>query len=363
MTDQTSIAARDKCLTEAADWLLRLREDAATPETIAELRAWRRSSPENDRAFSDIQAVWEAAGSVPRRSVDESDILSDTCTGETPVAQCLALWATSSIVHRLRTRSTVFRSAGWLTAAAVGLAAIAFHWFGAARSTGSQVTEVVTSIGAQREVKLADGSTITLAGGSHLRAHLTATERQITLAAGEAYFRVAKDRRRPFVVQALDAKVTAVGTAFNVRAENHMVRVAVTEGVVEVARPTATADTRADDEKVHLSAGRELTWQAGHAAPVVALVNRTRATSWLSGTLEFSDEPLSSVIAAINRYSPHPLRILEPAVGEYRFTGTVEVTRIDEWLTGLPSIFPVAVNRAGNEHVIVPAMVPSAIAK
>lgn len=359
MTDQASIAAREKCLMEAADWLLRLRRGAVTPATIAEWRTWRQSSPENDQAFAEIQSVWEVAESVPRHSVDASDISADTYTAETPVAQwLLASSATSSIVHGLRTRSPVFRNAGWVTAAAIGLTAIALNWFGATRSTGSQVTEVATSIGVQREVKLADGSMITLAGGSHLRAHLTATERQITLAAGEAYFHVAKDKSRPFVVQAFDAKVTAIGTAFNVRAENHMVRVAVTEGIVEVARPTVTADTRAGDEKVHLTAGRELTWQAGHAAPVVALVNRTRATSWLSGTLEFSDEPLSSVVTAINRYSPHPLRILEPAVGEYRFTGTVEVTRIDEWLTGLPNVFPVVVDSAGNEHVI--AAVPGA---
>jgi transmembrane sensor len=87
---------------------------------------------------------------------------------------------------------------------------------------------------------------------------------------------------------------------------------------------------------------------------MIDVVDGSRATSWLSGTLEFSDESLSSVVAAINRYSQHPLRILEPTVGEYRFTGTVEVTRIDEWLASLPNVFPVAVNNAGNEYVIVP---------
>jgi transmembrane sensor len=358
MMDQ---ASREKRLMEAADWLLRLRDTAVTPATIAEWRMWCRSSPENDQAFSEIQAVWEATGSLPHRAVDADQVLSDTYNGETPVAQWLAASSPPlQVMPKPWMRSKLSRNIGWLSAAAAGLVAIALPWSDIMHSHATQTTEVVTSVGMQREVKLQDGSTVTLAGGSRLRVHLTAAERQITLAEGEAYFQVAKDKHRPFVVQALDAKVTAVGTAFNVRAENHVVRVAVTEGVVEVARPTVVANNHADDEKVHLTAGRELTWQAGRAAPVVAVIDRTRATSWLSGTLEFSDEPLSSVVAAINRYSQNPLHIAEPAVGEYRFTGTVDVTRIDEWLTGLPNIFPVAVNRAGNEEVIVPLVVASA---
>jgi transmembrane sensor len=357
MMDQT---AREKCLMEAADWLLRLREADVTPETIAEWRMWCRSSPHNDQAFSEVQSVWDAAGSVPRRAVDASDISNDAYTGEMSVAQ----WrATSTARQRMSEpwmRRALLKNVSWLIAAAAGLVAFFFNWTDVMYSGGVQTTEIVTGIGMQREVHLTDGSTVSLAGGSRLRVHLTAAERQITLAAGEAYFRVAKDKHRPFVVQALDAKVTAVGTAFNVRAENHMVRVAVTEGVVEVARPTVIAN-HASDEKVHLTAGRELTWQAGRAAPVVAVVDRIRATSWLSGTLEFSDESLSTVVAAINRYSQHPLRIAEPALGEYRFTGTVEVTRIDEWLAGLQNIFPVAVNRVGSEDIIVSMGAPTLV--
>lgn len=357
MTDRTSIAAREERLTEAANWLLRLREAGVTSATVAEWQAWCRSSQENEQAFSEIQSVWDGAGSAPRLAADAGAIADDRYTGEAPVAQWLAASsAWPPVVHKPATRKTVLKFAGWFTAAAAGLAAFTVNWFGALHSDGSQTTEIATSVGMQREVKLADGSVVTLAGGSRLRVHLTGAERQITLAAGEAYFHVAKDNRRPFVVQALDTKVTAVGTAFNVRAENHTVRVAVTEGIVEVARPTVIESTRASNEKVHLTAGKELTWQADRAAPVVVSVERTQAASWRSGTLEFSDEPLSSVIAAINRYSPQPLRILEPAVGEYRFTGTVEVTRIDEWLAGLPSIFPVAVNHAGDEHMIAPSV-------
>ena len=355
MTDRTSIAAREERLTEAANWLLRLREAGVTPATVVEWQAWCRRSQENERAFSEIQSVWDRAESVPRLAADAGAIADDRYTGEVPVAQWpAASTATPPAARTPSTRNAALKFAGWFAAAAAGLAAFTVNWFDAMHSDGPQATEIVTSVGMQREVKLADGSVITLAGGSRLRAHLTDTQRQITLAAGEAYFHVAKDNRRPFVVRALDAEVTAVGTAFNVRAENHTVRVAVTEGVVEVARPSVVPNTHAGDEKVHLTAGRELTWQADRATPVVVSVERTRAASWRSGTLEFSDEPLSSVIAAINRYSPQPLRILEPAVGEYRFTGTVEVTRIDEWLAGLPSIFPVAVNHAGDEYMIVP---------
>lgn len=351
MRMDATLAAREQRLAAAAEWLLRMRDSSVTPEDIAAWRAWCRSAPENDQAFAEMLALWDVAKAVPRKSADAQAVADDGYDGEVPVSAWLAA-SRPAARRRYWTQATAFKMGGLLTATAAALVGISLYFFGDVRPRAPQEIEVVTGIGMQREVQLPDGSVITLAGGSRLTARFSAAERYVLLTRGEAYFRVAKDKHRPFAVQALDAKVTAVGTAFNVRAENHRVRVAVTEGVVEVARPVVTANRRSSDEKVHLAAGRELTWQAGHAAPVVTLVDQTQATSWLSGTLEFSDEPLSSVIAAVNRYSPTPLRIAEPAIGDYRFSGTVDVNRTDEWLAGLPDIFAVTVKREGGGAVI-----------
>src|SRR3546814_10056817 len=55
----------------------------------------------------------------------------------------------------------------------------------------------------------------------------------ITLEEGEAWFQVAHDAHRPFVVDVGSVRIRAVGTAFSVRRNPEGVDVMVTEGVVE----------------------------------------------------------------------------------------------------------------------------------
>lgn len=71
---------------------------------------------------------------------------------------------------------------------------------------------------------------------------ITATSRTIRIDSGEAFFEVAKDSQRPFVVHAADTAITAIGTQFNVRRAAGQVVVAVAEGVVQVD-PLASAPT------------------------------------------------------------------------------------------------------------------------
>ncbi len=79
-----------------------------------------------------------------------------------------------------------------------------------------------------------DGSRITLNTDSQIRVDLTVKERRVELQQGEAFFEVAHDASRPFIVRAGNKRVIAVGTRFSVRREANDVRVVVTEGKVRV---------------------------------------------------------------------------------------------------------------------------------
>jgi hypothetical protein len=91
-----------------------------------------------------------------------------------------------------------------------------------------------TPVGGMASLPLQDGSHVTLNTASRVRVELTAGERRIDLDQGEAFFEVAKDKNRPFVVRAGDKRVIAVGTKFSVLREDSDVRVVVTEGTVRV---------------------------------------------------------------------------------------------------------------------------------
>jgi transmembrane sensor len=74
---------------------------------------------------------------------------------------------------------------------------------------------------------------MTINSASELTVRMAKGSREIEIAQGEAWFDVAKDASRPFIVTAGKVRARAVGTAFSVRRRETGVEVLVTEGVVE----------------------------------------------------------------------------------------------------------------------------------
>src|SRR5690606_35324362 len=128
-----------------------------------------------------------------------------------------------------------------------------------------------------REYRLSDGSRITLGAGSRIRVDYTAAARRLTVEAGEAFFAVARDPQRPFVVHAGSGTITALGTAFNVRSLAGRVVVTVVEGKVEV-EGHPSADTDAQDGASQLGAGQTVAY--GEAPSPVRTVDTSIATAW-----------------------------------------------------------------------------------
>ena len=116
------------------------------------------------------------------------------------------------------------------TAASVllAVAAGAYLWF---QSSENRYT---TPIGGIASVPLQDGSNITLNTATEVHVALTGRERDIDLERGEAFFQVAKDAKRPFVVNAGRKRVIAVGTQFSVLRDGDDIRVIVSEGTVRI---------------------------------------------------------------------------------------------------------------------------------
>jgi transmembrane sensor len=181
------------------------------------------------------------------------------------------------------------------------------------------------------------------------------------LESGEAYFQVAHDRSRPFIVNVGGTTVRAVGTAFNIRRSAERVVVTVSEGIVDVQRATDNASaegaTSADSgpaRSVRLSAGEEVVLALREIKPLtVKPADPEAATAWQSGRLEFVDEPLSGVIATINRYSRREVVITSRELGKLTLTGSVMDNHIDEWLISLQDILPMTVVAVSESTVLL----------
>ena len=209
-----------------------------------------------------------------------------------------------------------------------------------------------TERAAHRDIPLPDGSRVRLGAKSQLFVNFTSQARYLVLEGGEAFFEVAKDSNRPFLVQAGEVTIRAVGTEFNVRRVMDQTIVAVTEGSVDVLQPRQTARP-IPSKAIRLVAGEQVS--IGPLEPVVAVkqIEAKAVGGWQEGRLEFADEPLGMVIDTINRYSRRDVVISDQAVNEFRFTGTVSREHIDDWLLALSEIFPVDVRRVGDETVLI----------
>jgi len=179
------------------------------------------------------------------------------------------------------------------------------------------------------------------------------------LRSGEGYFSVAPNKARPFVVKAGELNVRAVGTEFNVRRSDGRVVVTVTKGTVDVY-PGAAEQSAVDTDGfthpgpggVRVSEGNEVTWALDKKSPTVAAIDSKHAATWRQGRLEYIQEPLSSVIADVNRYASREIVIANKEVGEMSFTGTVLTDDTNEWLHSLPAVFPIKIASDSQRDVL-----------
>ncbi len=230
MSLREDVAAEyDESLAEAAEWMLRLRDPAVSQAQIAAWLAWHDASAENQQAYAQMQSLWSRAAQLDEQEVAADALATDSYFGQVPVAEWNERMSrpvppgARDAGTRKRAWARVPGRIVWLSGSVAAAAIVLLTLQIALRQpAGRDMTGEVmieTQTGANRDATLPDGSQVTIAGGSRLAARYTAQERSLLLERGEAYFRVKKDARRPFVVRALDATVTAVGTAFNVRAE------------------------------------------------------------------------------------------------------------------------------------------------
>ena len=185
-----------------------------------------------------------------------------------------------------------------------------------------------------------DGSTITLNTESGIRVAMTQTERRVDLEKGEAFFEVAKDANRPFVVRAGDDRIMAVGTKFSVRREGDNVRVIVTEGKVRVEHAGAQRQAQA----TLVAAGSfAVAGEAGILVEDEPLPDLQEHLSWRQGFVIFHEMPLVDAVAEFNRYSARLIVIDDPTLASIRIGGNFRFSNAEGFVRLLAEAFPIRV--------------------
>lgn len=204
--------------------------------------------------------------------------------------------------------------------------------------------ELTTPLGQRAEHRLSDKSVVSLAADTGVFVRYSHDARDIDLKKGDAMFQVAKDKTRPFNVQAGDTTVTAVGTTFEVERVSDAVQVRVFDGVVRVNRDGAERSV-GKGEWLMLVADR---------APVQGRLDAESYQAWRSDWLDADAMPLKYVIARLNRYTAQSVSLHDPSLGDLKVTGRFKLDRPAESLTMLAALLDMRADPAGRRVYLTP---------
>ncbi len=302
----------------ALRWVARADRGLSAPERAA-LETWLAGDSRRRGAYLRAQAAWAM--------LDRASVLG---AGDEPLPEMAPL--------RIDRRRMI--AGGALAAASIAAG-------GAWLMLPPAPLRIATATGEIRRVPLADGSLAAVNTQTRLEVAIEPQLRRVELAEGEAWFQVAKDRARPFVVAAGDIRVRAVGTAFSVRRRDDGADVQVTEGVVELWREGSGA------APIRLAAGARTFMADAPAAPPpvvrLASVEIDRRLAWRSGQIILDGDTLGEAVAEFNRYNDRRLVIADPALAHERLVGRFRTNEPDAFARAVAATLDVRIEAMGGD--------------
>ena len=336
MSEFFKISQDDDIMDVARKWYLKLEDKTDGDQDIDQFEEWVNANPAHRDAFNDVVDFWSHIDAMPE--IQAMRETGGSFQEDTPLP------AEDENVIRFETaKNTAGPKSGWqkwLIAASV-LIACAFI-------INSYITTLPegtyqTATGEQQTLNLADGSTIYLNTHSKVRINFTDSSRRIQLLDGEARFDVAKDKKKPFIVETPRGEIRAVGTSFNVYDREDMVEVLVFEGTVSVNNKKRTqANTL---KPVLVTSGKRIAIfddNMGVARPAKEL-ELSQKNAWREGKLICRGQKLSDVIQEISRYTNKKIFIADDAINDMRIGGVFDLNDLASLFHAIEDTFPVRV--------------------
>ena len=221
-----------------------------------------------------------------------------------------------AIARRARRRRRTLRGGGL---ALVGLAAL---WV----VTDSSLTaDYSAPVGAVEKVTLPDGTVAQLDSGASLSWSESDTERRVRLHAGAVVLETAAGSARDFVVETDTLEARPLGTVFAVSADDGAWSALVEAGRVRVTLPGS-------ETNAVIGPGQAVAIDSARSGFETAPVDVERALAWRAGLLDFKNAPLAEVIAALDRYRPGRIVLLNDEAAGRRFDGVLSLENVDRSL-------------------------------
>jgi transmembrane sensor len=190
--------------------------------------------------------------------------------------------------------------------------------------------EQIVPKGRRTMLELQDGTTIWLNSDTRIEYNkdfMAGATREVYLK-GEAYFKVAPDKSRPFIVHTENVSIRVVGTSFNVKAYDSDSRIETTlvEGKIMI-------QNKEQEGKIDLSPNQRAVFSKKKQNILIENYTRTENyTSWKNGVLTFEDEPMRDIIPVLERWYNVAFHVADNAMLDCQFTAKVNNKSLAEVL-------------------------------
>jgi transmembrane sensor len=225
------------------------------------------------------------------------------------------------------------------------------------------VINAETSVGEHRVLSLDDGSVIHLNTDTSVSIDFSDTRRDVHLLRGEAYFVVAHDMQRPFIVKAANNTVTAVGTAFNVQiTSTKNLELLVTDGKVLIKNnqdnnriSTVTESSHPLDGLGELMIAGQKAFISQQSIQQLTLSNEQVQTdlAWQQGMLIFHGESLAEALKEISRYTSINFTLADDQVKQRKVAGYFKAGDIQGLLFALENNFNITYSKRDKQTIVL----------
>ncbi len=331
----------------------------ASPRELGELEDLLRNNPELYYPFQTVADLWLHTSPNDKKQVEAAlnrhlDRMEQLNIG----------FSSSPKAEPFPEKRSIFRSRAFYIAPALAIAISLIGFFTWPRHTEALLTapgepakmtgEIITHTGSRKRLTLPDSTLVWLNAGSriHYDSNFTTGIREVSLT-GEAFFDVAPNAKRPFVIHTQSVDIRVLGTSFNIKSypSDKTTEATLIKGSIEVSihnRPSDKIILKPNEKLVvanedSFSLKRQPHRKEPGPESLVVISKPTYEehsgamieTSWVDNKLIFQDEEFSELARRMERWYGVSIRFDNPKTEQLHFTGIFQKESIQQALDAL----------------------------
>lgn len=220
---------------------------------------------------------------------------------------------------------------------------------------GGLINKIIIPYGKKSMIMLSDGSKVWLNAGSQLIYPSVFSEktRQVMLV-GEAFFDVAKNTEKPFVVRTTDISIHVLGTRFDISAypEDKLIQTVLVEGKVNLTYSGKGILNR--EYSVEMKPNQMVVVNKSTGESRSQTVDVSKFVSWKDGMLEFEKVDLVRALKQVERYYNVRIQLADPMIGSFKLSGKLDLKEEpEEVLNVIKLTVPIDWQKKSNGDFII----------